>query len=129
MGMSDAHKAALAEGRRQGRAIRAYLAALGERRPGRPVTAESVRAKLDRIERSLEKESDPLARVELIQARKDAEEKAAAVEAQVDLATLEEGFVANAEAYSQRKGVSYRAWREVGVPAVVLKRAGMARGG
>ena len=44
--MSDEHKAALAEGRNQGRAVRNYLEALDQNRPkrGRKRTTESVLA-------------------------------------------------------------------------------------
>ena len=41
--------------------------------------------------------------------------------------TLEEAFVGAASEYSDRKGISYSAWRELGVPAAVLKRAGVKR--
>jgi hypothetical protein len=30
--------------------------------------------------------------------------------------------------YGQRKGISYAAWREAGVDAAVLKKAGIGRG-
>ncbi|MGB1506861.1 MAG: hypothetical protein ACPHDT_15405, partial [Acidimicrobiales bacterium] len=50
-----------------------------------------------------------------------------AAEATVDLAGLEDGFVAAAAPYSDRKNISYAAWREVGVSAEVLKRAGITR--
>jgi hypothetical protein len=45
----------------------------------------------------------------------------------VDLSALEREFAKVAQAYSQRKGISYAAWRELGVPADVLKRAGIGR--
>lgn len=53
--MTESHKAALAEGRAQGRAVRGYLEALEAHRPkrGRKRTPESMRARLDRIEASL----------------------------------------------------------------------------
>ena len=38
---------------------------------------------------------------------------------------LELGFVEHAASYSDRKGVSYTAWREFGVPASVLRTAGI----
>lgn len=41
---------------------------------------------------------------------------------------LEAGFVAHAVAYSERHCISFAAWREVGVPADVLKRAGIGEG-
>ena len=34
----------------------------------------------------------------------------------VDLAALENEFVAAAKGYGERKGITYAAWREVGVP-------------
>ncbi len=46
MPMSDEHKASLAKGRRESRAIKAYLEALKSRRPGSPVTPESVRKRM-----------------------------------------------------------------------------------
>ena len=47
--MSDEHKAALADGRAQGRAVRAYLEALEANKPrrGRKRTPESMRARID----------------------------------------------------------------------------------
>ena len=45
----------------------------------------------------------------------------------VDLAALEEEFVKTARTYSERKGISYSAWRQVGVPPSVLARASIAR--
>jgi hypothetical protein len=50
-----------------------------------------------------------------------------ATESKVDLAQLEKDFVKAAAPYSERKGISYSAWREVGVPAAVLDKAGIAR--
>jgi hypothetical protein len=45
----------------------------------------------------------------------------------VDMAALEQAFAEVAASYSDRQGISYASWREVGVPAAVLKRAGIAR--
>ena len=44
-----------------------------------------------------------------------------------NLGSLEAGFVAYGAAYSERKDISYAAWREAGVPASVLKDAGVKR--
>jgi len=54
-GMSDAHKAALAEGRAQGRAVRRYLEALEAHKPkrGRKRTPDSVKKRLTAIETAL----------------------------------------------------------------------------
>jgi hypothetical protein len=127
--MTDDHKAALAEGRAQGRAVRSYLEALDAHRPkrGRKRTPESMRARLATIESTIDS-ADPMTRLQLVQERLDLAAAIAAAETTIDLSALEEGFVAAAAAYGERKGISYSAWREVGVPAAVLKRAGIGRG-
>ncbi len=128
MPMSQDHKDALARGRKESRAIKSYLQALSNRRPGRPVTPDSLRNRIDRVSTRLESESDPLRRVDLLQQKIDAESQLADVEKAADLATLESGFVDHAKGYSDRKGISYAAWREAGVSAAVLRKAGIARG-
>ena len=40
---------------------------------------------------------------------------------------LETAFVDVAKSYSERQGIGYQSWREVGVPAAVLSRAGITR--
>ncbi len=127
MAMSTEHKAALAEGRRQSRVIKAYLSALESRRPGRPVTAESLEQRLASLTEKIEAEDDPLRRVDLVQARIDAEKALATVGQRVDFNELEDGFVEVAKSYSERKGITYTAWREANVPAEVLKKAGIPR--
>ena len=125
--MSEAHKQALARGRREARAIKQYLEALGSRRPGRPVTAQSYTARVERLTAQIADESDPLRRVELVQRRIDAEKSLRMLEASIDLSTLESEFVKSAKAYSDRKRITYPAWREAGVPAAILKQAGVNR--
>ena len=126
--MSDEHKAALAEGRNQGRAVRRYLEALEAHKPkrGRKRTAESMQKRLDRIDVELVK-ADPLKRLQLIQERLDLKNELDNLDAKVDLSGIEDDFVKAAAAYSDRKGISYAAWRELGVEAAVLKRAGISR--
>ncbi len=76
--MTDEHKAALAEGREQGRIVRRYLEAVAGRHSA-------------------------------------------------DIEALEAAFVAVARPYSERKGLTYAAWRAVGVKPRVLRAAGIAR--
>jgi uncharacterized Ntn-hydrolase superfamily protein len=127
-GMSAQHKAALAEGRAQGRAVRRYLDALEAHKPkrGRRRTAESIASRLQKIEEELET-ADPVKRVDLIQERLNLQDELATHDQKVDLADLEAEFVAAAASYSERKGISYAAWREAGVPAATLKAAGITR--
>lgn len=127
-GMTAEHKAALAEGRTQGRAVRVYLEALAASRPkrGRKRTPESIQNRLDRNADELEG-ATPLERLHLVQERIDLENELSRSEETVDLSALETAFVAAAKGYSERKGISYAAWREAGVPAATLKAAGVSR--
>ena len=118
--MSSDHKAALAEGRNQARAVGNYLEALEANKPkrGRPRTVDSVKKRLTTVEHEL-KTTSGLTRLSLLQERRDlglplADEEL--VEARV------------AKPYSARKGISYSAWREFGVSPEVLKKAGITRG-
>lgn len=128
MAMTQEHKDALARGRREARAIKSYLEALGSRRPGRPVTPESLRQRIERLESKIDAEKDPLRRVDLVQQRLDASEALKRVAASADLDELEKGFIEHAKGYSERKGITYAAWREAGVPAAVLRKASIGRG-
>jgi hypothetical protein len=127
--MTNEHKAALAEGRSQGRAVRGYLEALDAHRPkrGRKRTPESIRARMAAIETSLES-AVAMKRLQLVQERIDLQSALQAAETTIDLSALEDEFVGAASAYGARKGIGYAAWREVGVPAAILKRAGIERG-
>ena len=128
--LSAAHKAALAEGRDQGRVVRRYLEALEANRPrrGRKVTPESMKKKLASIEQKL-RGADPLTRLQLTQERMNLEKALSAGDQRVDLSQLEREFVKAAGPYGARKGISYAAWRAAGVDAEVLRKAGITRGG
>ena len=128
--MSASHKAALAEGRVQGRKVRYYLEALNasKRKRGRKRTPDSIRERLSRIEEALSTAS-PLKQVQLVQERIDLSEELASSQQSMDISELEKDFVEVAAGYSGRKGISYAAWRQSGVPASVLKRAGITRSG
>lgn len=127
--MTSEHKAALAAGRAQGLAVRRYLEALERTRPrrGRRPSAESLNKQLADIQSRL-KESDPLQRLHLIQKRKEVEARMSAGSSTEDISSLERGFVSTAGEYARRKGIDYATWREAGVPADVLRRAGVHRG-
>jgi len=125
MAMSQEHKEALARGRKESRAIKAYLKTIESRKPGRPVTKDSLNSRLATVNNKLESTDDPLKRLALLQSRLDIEEALESVEEVANLDQIEADFVANAPAYSQRKGISYTAWRRFGVPAAVLKKAGI----
>src|SRR5215211_3438259 len=127
--MSEEHKAALAEGREQGRVVRRYLEALESHRPrrGRKRTPESITKRLAAIDEQLAT-ADPLNRLHLVQERLDLERELASGEGDgADLDELEAAFVEVAAAYGERKGLTYEAWRSTGVAPRVLKAAGIGR--
>jgi hypothetical protein len=126
--MSSEHKAALAVGRTEGRSVRVYLEALESNRPkrGRKRTAESVAKRLAVVAKQIPS-ADPLRRLQLTQERMDLEAELAAMDDKVDMRALENEFVKAAKGYSQRKGITYAAWRQIGVTPAVLKRAGVSR--
>jgi hypothetical protein len=127
--MSDQHKAALAEGRNEGRAVKNYLEALQQNRPrrGRRRTPESIAKRLAAIDTAYA-EGSALQQLQLVQERMDLQKELEAMGTTVDLSALEGAFVKTAAKYAQRKGISYAAWRELGVSADVLKKAGISRG-
>ena len=128
--VSDEQKAAMAEGRAQSRSIAPYLEALEAHKPkrGRKRTPESIDKRLAAIDRELE-DTNQIKRLSLVQERLDLLEERENLQRDVDLSQYEDDFVENAKSYGERKGISYQAWRELGVPAAVLKRAGITRAG
>ena len=125
--MSKAHKAALAQGRVEGRVIRTYLDVLEANRPkrGRKRTIESITRRLNVIKKEL-LAADTVTKLRLTQERMDLERELKVKAANADIGKLESQFVKVARAYSVRNGITYTAWREVGVSPQVLKRAGIA---
>lgn len=123
--MSDEHKAALAKGRAESRAVRDYLDAL--QNPPSSSDPEQLRAKVAELEDKIAAEDSPVGKLQLVQQRLDVEDELATADSGVDMAALEEAFVEAAASYAERKGIAWPAWRELGVPAAVLKRAGVKR--
>ena len=126
--MTAAHKTALATGREQGRVVRDYLNALELTKPrrGRKRTPESIQKRLAAID--VEYSVAPaLQRLQLIQEELDLEAELAIVDEVIDVSRLEKAFIKVARAYGDRKGISYSAWRSVGVSAAVLQSAGVVR--
>lgn len=126
--MTDEHKAALAAGRDSSRAVRNYLEALESHRPkrGRKRTPESIGHRLTVIEERLGA-ADPMQRLSLIQEQLDLNAELEAMGQTVDLSALEAAFIEHAATYGSNKGISYTAWRTIGVAPEVLRSAGISR--
>lgn len=127
--MSDEHKAQLAMGREQSRVVRRYLDALRQNAPkrGRKRSVETVEEQLERVKARLQAESEPLRKLHLMAERERLERDISKLGEKISLTVLEQEFVKVAASYSQRKGISYQAWRALGVSAPVLREAGVSR--
>jgi hypothetical protein len=126
--MSDSHKAALATGRVEGKVVRDYLEALRANKParGRKRTPDSITKRLAAIDSEIGT-ADPVKELRLVQERLDLEAELATMGSVVDVSALEAEFIKVAKSYGARTGVSYAAWRAVGITPAVLKAAGVSR--
>jgi hypothetical protein len=89
------------------------------------VTESALKTRLDKVSEKLSAEEDALKKIDLIQTRIDLEEQLKSLSDSANIDELEAGFKKHAPSYSERKGITYTAWREAGVPAAVLKSAGI----
>ena len=112
------------------KAVRDYLDVLAASAPkrGRKRTADSVKARISAIGNAMG-DASATKRLGLVQERLDleAELDAMARADSVDMDELEAAFVKAATSYGGQRGISYAAWREVGVSAATLKAAGIRR--
>ncbi len=112
------------------KAVRDYLDALAASAPkrGRKRTADSVKARISAVGNAMG-DASATKRLGLVQERLDLETEldAMARADSVDMDELEAGFVKAATSYGGQRGISYAAWREVGVSAATLKAAGIRR--
>lgn len=128
--LSAGHKKALAEGRTLSAAVDRYIRAINTPgRRGRKVTKATLEKRLAAAKETAKTATG----VELVLAKqqiRDCTSRLAAMRAASNggsLKSLEAEFVKAAPAFSANRGIGYGAWRDAGVPAVVLKKAGIAR--
>jgi hypothetical protein len=114
----------------QVRIVRRYLSTLDALRPGRGPkrAAESIANRLLKIDELLIS-ADPVSRLHLTQERIDLDAEAIRLGNgnEADLGEMETEFVKVAKSYGDRVGITFSAWRQVGVEADVLERAGIVR--
>ena len=127
--MSTGHKAALARGRAESATVRHYLEALETSKPkrGRKRTPASIDRRLSAIENQLAT-ADALSKLHLLQEQKNLTDERSRVAKVKDLSALEKQFIKVAQAYGERKGITYGTWRAAGVSISVLQAAGISRG-
>jgi len=127
--LSAGHKKALAEGRTMSTVVDRYLAAINTpKKRGRKVSKATLTARLAEARANV-KSATGVDKVLLAQEVRDLEARLAQAGARdtADIKALESAFVKIAKTFGENRGISYSAWRDAGVPAVVLKRARVAR--
>jgi hypothetical protein len=127
--LSAAHKRALAEGRTMSAVVDRYLSAVNTpKRRGRKVSKAALVQRLG-DSRANAKSAKGVDRVLAAQEVRDLELRIANIETATggDIKSLESAFVKIARRFGENRGIGYGAWRDAGVPAVVLKKAGVAR--
>jgi hypothetical protein len=127
--LSAAHKKALAEGRTMSAMVDRYLTVLNTpKRRGRKVTKATLQQRLSDAKARM-KTATGVEKVLAAQEVRDLESKLAEASGTtgVDTKRIEADFVKVAKRFGENRGVSYSAWRDAGVPAVVLRRAGITR--
>jgi hypothetical protein len=127
--LSAAHKRALAEGRTMSAVVDRYLSAVNTpKRRGRKVSKTALVERLTDA-RTKAKSATGVDKVLAAQEVRDLEIRIANMESAAggDVKSLESAFVKIAKRFGDNRGIGYGAWRDAGVPAVVLKKAGVAR--
>jgi hypothetical protein len=127
--MTAAHKKALADGRSMSLTVDRYLAVVNTpKRRGRKVSKATLEQRLARA-RERAKSATGVDKVLAAQEIRDLEAKLAQLDTAsgADLKSLEAAFVKIAKKFGENRGIGYAAWRDAGVSAQVLRRAGVAR--
>lgn len=118
----------MAQGRVEGRAVANYLEALRSAKPARnrQKNEDAIRGRLAAIDEEIA-EASVIEELKLRQLRRSLEAELASAGNDDRFDELETAFCEIAKSYSERKGISYATWREIGVSAATLRRAGINR--
>lgn len=123
--LSEGHKKALTSGRLESKAIGDYVDALkagaGKARKSRR-TRDDVRAEIKEAKAEL-RTARAVDRVRLQQRLIDLDVELGEIAKFVDIAPLEREFIKVVKRFSERNGITWTAWRKVGVSAAVLRAA------
>ena len=109
--------------------VNRYLSALNTpKKRGRKVSVATLRTRLQ----AAETRARSAVGVDRLLAHQEARDLRARIAAHsqseaTDMKALEKDFEKVAKSFSERRGIGYGSWRDAGVPAPVLKRAGIPR--
>ena len=125
--LSASHKKALADGRAMSATVNNYLIAIATpRKRGRKVTRTTLEHRLADARSRLEV-GKGVEKALAAQTVRDLQQKLGEADATNGVANVEVAFVKIAKTFSEKRHISYAAWRDAGVPAAVLRRAGVVR--
>lgn len=112
----------------QERLVRRYLSVLETNKAGRGVkrAADAIGNRITKVDELLVS-ADPLTRVHLTQERIELHAEYVRITNgnHPDVSQVERDFVRVVRSYGDRYGITYAAWRQVGVEATVLEQAGI----
>ena len=116
--MTEEDKAKVQAGMAEARAIRAYLAVVqSESFRSRGPRAKSV----EQLQEAIANTVDPIERLKLRPKLREA------LDIGMTEADLAKNFLEHVVSFSEKHGITYADWRDEGVPASVLKEAGISR--
>jgi hypothetical protein len=127
--LSASHKQALAEGRTMSATVDRYLSAVNTpKRRGRKVSKAALVERLAEA-KARAKSATGVDKVLAAQDVRDLQTRISNMNEASgnDIKSLEAAFVKIAKRFGENRGIGYGAWRDAGVPATVLKKAGVAR--
>ncbi len=112
----------------QSAAVRRYLEASekGKNKPKFRRSPERMQARIDDIDAEIPA-APVLKRLSLIQEKNNLKAGLVAKDTQIDMSELENDFAMHAKSFAERKNIGWAAWRAMGVPVPLLKRAGISR--
>lgn len=122
--MDADHKANLMAGRARAATVKQYLKALPDMQRLSKTTEKELREQLATAQAAADN-SDDLTRLEHLQRVHDLEDQIIQLDEKAAFDDLTDQFIGIAAEYSEVKGIDRRAWRDYGVPASVLDRAGI----
>jgi len=116
--MTEESKAKVQAGMAEARAIRAYLGLVQS--DGFRIRGPRAKSP-EQLQEQIATTTDPVERLKL------RPQLRAALDIEMTEADLIKNFVEHCEAFSTKHGITYADWRDEGVPASVLKEAGISR--
>jgi hypothetical protein len=127
--LSSEEKQRMAEGRSHSRVVERYLREIAtgkyHKRGPRKNDPEAIKAELSELNAKIASSPPGVEKLVLVENRRKLEQILAGRAENEAFDELENKFLGIAKVFSVTRGISYESWREMGVPARVLIKAGI----